>query len=115
MFNYRRNGISYNFNAIRIFGVQPKERDYKKARLLPHRHRVYYEGYSDADKQPFLAPEAAIVVTAQRSLGANDAMPRNHEAEHVGAVGAANRAARSGNFQFFRHPGIGAGLAGPRW
>src|SRR6266550_2763985 len=62
-------------------------------------------------EQPFLAPQPAAV-TAQRTVGANDAMTRNNDADHVLAIGPAHRATHLDITEFFRHPRIRARFAG---
>src|ERR1700681_4659041 len=61
-------------------------------------------------EQPFLAPQSAAV-TAERAIGANDAMTGDDNANHVGPVGTSDRAARGRNSQTLGHPGIRARFA----
>src|SRR5213079_440161 len=60
--------------------------------------------------QPFLAPQPAAV-SAQRSVGADHAVTRNDNADHVCAVRTADSPARVFISQAFRHPGIRACFA----
>ena len=57
-------------------------------------------------EQPFFSPEATAV-TAERAVGADDAVAGNDDGEHVRAVRAADGATRVRDAETFRHPGIG--------
>ena len=54
-------------------------------------------------EQPFLAPQAAAIA-AESSIGTNDTMARDDDANHVGAIRAANRATRIFITQALCHP-----------
>src|SRR5436190_1951937 len=58
-------------------------------------------------EQPFLAPQSAAV-TAQRAIRPNNAVARDHDANHVRAVCATNCAPRIFISQALRHPRIRA-------
>src|SRR5437016_10586098 len=61
-------------------------------------------------EQPFLAPQSTAI-TAQRAIRANDAMARNHDANHVCAVRATDGATRVLISELSRHPRIGTRFA----
>ena len=54
-------------------------------------------------EQPLLPPQSAAV-TAKCAIGADDAMTRDDDANHVRAVRAANSPARIYIAEAFRHP-----------
>src|SRR5437762_10947290 len=62
-------------------------------------------------EQPFLTPQAAAVTT-KRTIRSNDTMTGNNDADHVLAIGAADRATHLDIAKFLRHPGIRTGFAG---
>src|SRR5438270_11019989 len=61
-------------------------------------------------EQPFLSPQSTAVA-AERAIRANDAMARNHDANHVRAVRATNGATRVLISELSRHPRIRARFA----
>ena len=56
-------------------------------------------------EQPFLSPQSTAVA-AERAIRANDAMTRNHDANHVRAVRATDGATRVLVSEPSRHPRI---------
>src|ERR1700680_1219865 len=58
-------------------------------------------------EQPFLAPQSTAI-TAERAIGANDAMTWDDDAHHVFAIGATDRATHLNIAQSLCHPGIGS-------
>jgi hypothetical protein len=54
-------------------------------------------------EQPLFAPQSTAIA-AERSVGANDAMTRNDNANHVCAIGASDSASGVAVAKTLRHP-----------